>query len=178
MWLRLLRGRLIITAMILIFSLIIITVREKPSNDFDKSIQEVEETEGIVLGIGSTITFKRYYTQCEHIEKWQEPSPLTIPGTRDIISGLYPEWSLKEFTKDGAVFVQTVDGYCNDHLFVGISENGYIALFKGSWYNRELIEESSILVNDLRQEDVILLERGIHIDNYEEYKEICQDLST
>lgn len=122
------------------------------------------------------LTFKKYYTGCEHTISSSEKIPdRLINLTQEEIIKEYPSWEIQEFTSDEVIFVKELESFCGEHYYL-IEEEGEVNIYEiDENENKILKERTNILCEYLPETDRISLKNGITIYGKEELNKILED---
>lgn len=125
---------------------------------------EIEETsiEEEKIGINTELVVGKIYTKCKHkreIEEVLENDMINL--NEEEFEKKYPEYKVKEFSKEKIIVETEIDGICDEHFKIALGED-FIEVFK-----LDLKEEEELyLVTDisrdyLTDEDIYKLDSGI-----------------
>lgn len=143
-------------------------------NDEQESIETNTKEEKTTPN--TILTFKKYYTGCEHtISSKEDISERLVNLTEKEILEEYPSWEIQEFTADEVVFVKEFESFCGEHYYL-IEEEGEVNIYEiDENENKILKERTNILCEYLPETDRISLKNGITIYGLEELNKILED---
>lgn len=137
---------------------------EMQKNKKLEQFAEVEETsnEEDKIGINTILVVEDYYTNCKHTEEnVREIESKMINLTKDEFEEKYPEYELKEFSKEKVVVKEKKEGICDEHFKIALGEE-FIEVFKlDSNEEEELYLVTNISRDYLTDEDIYKLKSGI-----------------
>ena len=71
------------------------------------------------ISINTEVIEEIYYTQCDHLIKNKKKSISNLINmTKDDLIEEYPNWEIKEFSKERVVLYKEEQGFCNEHYLV------------------------------------------------------------
>ena len=129
----------------------------------EKAIVETSTTEEKVSP-NANLVIEKNYRDCKHIVKTTSEIPTEMVDlTKYEIEKAYPEWILKDFSKNKVSLYKVLDGICNEH-FIITDESGQIVIYRlDEDYNKTLYERTDIDTEYLTSEDLEKLEQGIYV---------------
>jgi len=153
---------------------------KEPKNDLDtehieRNVSQVSEME---LNPGARLVYTTFYVKCndELIEEEIIGDEL-IGCTKSELERLKKDWKIVSFTPDEVSLIREINDICDNHYFVGI-QDGYVALFQGiPGIKSILLEQTDIIADTLRQDDRLILERGLVIKDRQEFLKIREGLA-
>ena len=75
----------------------------------------------------------------------------------------YPDWTIKEFSKEKIVLYRLAQGLCNEHFVIN-DEDGVVVVYRlDEDYNKSLYEKTNIYTEYLPSEDIARLKEGIFV---------------
>ena len=148
------------------------------NNVHNKGQDAVIKTSEMKLIKGAKLIYITFYTGCgdEIIEK-KDIDEKYIGLTKAELEQNEEDWFIDNFTPNEAILKREQNGICNNHYYVGIKD-GYVALFQGiPGFQSTLIEKTSIIVDTLREDDRLILEKGLIINDKQEFLKIREGLT-
>lgn len=155
----------------------LITLKEpnvKKEHLKEKNVSNFPE---IKLKSNVKIVYITIYEKCGH-EKTEIFIDNKYKGyTKEKFAEEFNDWKIESFKSDEVVLKKRINGFCDEHYYVGLLDN-YVVLFQGQPGERSnVLEKTDILADTLRKEDRELLQRGLIIENKEEFLNIREGLS-
>ena len=107
---------------------------------------------------------EKKYQDCKHTIKTEVELPVEMVNlTKEEIEDTYPDWTVKEFSKDEIVLYKLLPGLCNEH-FVISDDNGVVVVYRlDEDYNKSLYEKTDIYTEYLPDQDINRLKEGIYV---------------
>lgn len=107
---------------------------------------------------------EKKYQDCKHTTKTEIELPVEMVNlTKEELEEKYPDWTIKEFSKDEVVLYRLASGLCNEH-FVITDETGVVVVYRlDEEYNKSLYEKTDIYTEYLPKEDIDRLKEGIYV---------------
>jgi len=139
---------------------------------------DVSNIQEVKLKPGAKMIYVTFYSGCGHEVRQEEPLDDRFSGfTRQQLEKEINDWEIESFAPDEVVLKKQVDGVCDDHYYIGLN-GGYVTLFRGiPGVRSEIMEKTDILADTLREEDRVMLEKGIIIKSREEFLQIREGLT-
>lgn len=146
-------------------------------NDIDSNIELVETiSEEEKVSPNCIFIFKTLYHKCEHIKVEKEQvKEVMVNKTREDLEKIYKEWKIVTFRNDEVLFYREDEGMCGEHYLLR-EQDGYIAIYsidEDEDLNLESI--TSIYVDLLPEEDIVMLKEGIRVNGKEELNRTLED---
>ncbi|MCI8310232.1 MAG: hypothetical protein HFJ45_08795 [Clostridia bacterium] len=112
----------------------------------------------------ATLSLEKKYEDCKHTEIKQSELPVEMSNlTEDEVKEKYPDWTIKEFSKDAVTLYKLMDGLCSEHFVIN-STDGIVTVYRlNENYDKTLYEKTEIYTEYLSEEDVRRLEEGIYV---------------
>lgn len=141
-----------------------------------EQIQEANSEEVEKVSPNASITFEKFYKNCEHTVKRYEAVPSSlVNATREEIEAKYSEWQLKDFSKEKIVLYQELDGECGEHYMLR-DVDGKINVYKlDEDGNEALLNETDIATEYLTSTDKINMENGLIVYGKENLNKLLED---
>ncbi len=120
---------------------------------------------------------EKKYRKCGHttIKEMDVPKEL-VNLTKEEIEAKYTGWDVKSFSPSEFTLFRVIDANCEDH-FVLKESDGYVAVFNEVTDDvANLIEKTSIMVENLGEEEKHDLENGIEVFGKDAVESILQTL--
>lgn len=107
---------------------------------------------------------EKKFQDCKHTVKTEVELPVEMVNmTKEEMTEKYPEWTVKEFSKEEVVLYRVADGLCNEHFVIN-DEDGVIVVYRlDEDYNKSLYEKTDIYTEYLPTEDINRLKEGIYV---------------
>jgi len=150
----------------------------KENNDVKNAEHEVIQIPEIRLKAGARLIYTTYYIKCndEIIEEKIIDEKL-IGCTKSQLEQLENDWEITNFTPEEVSLTRQINDICPNHYFIGI-QDGYVTLFQGiPGIKSILIEQTDILADTLREDDRLILEKGLIIKDEQEFLKIREGLT-
>lgn len=114
------------------------------------------------IGINTKLVIKEKYTDCNHETKYEEKvSKNMINLTKEEFENKFPEYKLKEFSKEEIIVEEKIEGICNEHFKLGLGDE-FIEVFRlNSDEEEELYLVTNINIDYLPENDIEKLDSGI-----------------
>ena len=107
---------------------------------------------------------EKTYEDCKHTVKTEVELPVEMVNlTKEEIASKYPDWTIKEFSKDEIVLYKLANGLCNEHFVINDEEGAVIVYRLDEDYNKSLYEKTNIYTEYLPSEDLERLKEGIYV---------------
>ena len=112
----------------------------------------------------ATLILERNYEDCKHTIATESELPTEmINMTKSEIEENYPNWSIKDFSKDELVLYKIEPGLCGKHFVIN-SDDGVVTVYRlDENYNKVLYEKTDIYTEYLPEEDLDRLKQGIYV---------------
>lgn len=142
----------------------------------EKIVEEANSNEEEKLSPNATITFEKFYKDCEHTIKNIEKIPNSlVNATKDNVEEKYETWTVKEFSKDKVTLFKELDGECGEHYMLR-DVDGKINIYKLDEIGNEiLLEETEIFTEYLTSVDKINMENGLIVYGKESLNKLLED---
>jgi hypothetical protein len=140
--------------------------------------QNVSKMPEIKLNAGAKLIYLTYYVGCgDEITEVKYLDDKYIGYTKSGLEEHERDWEIESFTPDEVKLKREVHGICNNHYYIGI-QNGYVALFQGiPGMKSSLVERTDIIADTLREDDRLILEKGLTINSEQEFLKIREGLT-
>lgn len=114
------------------------------------------------IGINTKLVIKEKYTDCNHETNYEEKvSKNMINLTKEEFENKFPEYKLKEFSKEEIIVEEKIEGICNNHFKLSLGDE-FIEIFKlNSEEEEELYLVTNISIDYLPKNDIEKLSSGI-----------------
>ncbi|MBR1540760.1 MAG: BofC C-terminal domain-containing protein [Clostridia bacterium] len=141
----------------------IITVNNVEGQTRNTIIMQTASIEEKVLPT-TKLYLEKKYQDCKHTVKTEVELPVEMVNmTKEEMEENYPDWTIKEFSKDEIVLYRLANGLCNEH-FVISDENGVVVVYRlDEDYNKSLYEKTDIYTEYLPSQDINRLKEGIYV---------------
>lgn len=149
-----------------------------PKIDNTHANKDIVKTQRIELKPGAKLIFLTHFNGCGHEEITEELLEDALFGfTKEELEENMKDWTVEYFSPEQVNLRREVNGSCSEHYYIGIYE-GYVALFQGRpGFEGSLIEKTDIMADVLREDDRIILEKGLVIENKQEFLKIREGLT-
>ncbi len=128
------------------------------------------------------VEFKEVFNECGHEELIKkELISISFGLSVEELEERYPDWTLREFSQNTAVFFRTQDGFCQeDMIYKHISiKDGYVTVFYGRPRTDAIVVKTTkINAKYLPTDEIKNLENGIVITDDAELLLILEGLSS
>lgn len=157
----------------------IFSVKEPKRNlDVNNVEQNVAQVPEMRLEAGARLIYITYYIKCgDEITEEKTIDEKFIGCTRSELQQLEKDWEITDFTPKEVSLTRQINDICENHYYIGI-QDGYVALFQGiPGVKSILIEQTDIIADTLREDDRLILEKGLTINSEEEFLNIREGLT-
>ena len=111
----------------------------------------------------ASLILKKYYSECDHIEKEIVEIPKEMVNLRrDEIQEKYSDWEIVSFSSKELVIAKKFNGNCNNHYVIR-EKNGKIVVYKVSNNNESVFKNTDISTEYLTNQDRQELNNGIQV---------------
>lgn len=151
---------------------------ENPELDINNIEREVSKIPEIKLNAGAKLRYITYYVGCGHKIIEEDIIDETYVGlSKTEIQQKEVDWVIDSFTPNEVILKREESGICGNHYYIGI-QNGYVALFQGvPGMQSTLVEQTDIMADILREDDRLILEKGLIIYDEQEFLKIREGLT-
>lgn len=148
------------------------------NNVHNKGQDAVIKTSEMKLTTGAKLKYITFYIGCgDEITEEKNIDKKYIGLTKAELQQIEEDWCIDNFTPDEVILKREKNGICDNHYYVGIKD-GYVALFQGiPGLQSTLIEKTGIMVDILRQDDRLILEKGLIINDKQDFLKIREGLT-
>ena len=124
----------------------------------------------------SSITYKTYYKECDHIkEEYNNMPQELINCTKTDIEEKYTDWKVEKFTSNEVILYKEVEGECGEHYLVK-ENDGKVVVYKILENGQEQEYETTQISTDyLTDTDKIEMENGIRVNGKQELNQLIED---
>jgi len=151
------------------------TKKDTDVNNIERNVSQIYEMK---LNPGAKLIYKTLYVKCndELIEEKIIGKEL-IGLTKDELGQIEKEWKIVSFMPDEVSLFREINDICENHFYIGI-QDGYVALFQGiPGIKSILVEQTDIIADTLREDDRLILEKGLIIKDQDEFLKIREGLA-
>ncbi|HHX23143.1 MAG: BofC C-terminal domain-containing protein [Tepidanaerobacteraceae bacterium] len=140
--------------------------------------QNVIQTPQIKLNSKAKLKYITFYMGCgDEIIEEKNIDEKYVGITKSDFQKVESDWIIESFTSEEAVLRREINGICSNHYYIGIN-NGYVALFQGiPGMQSSLMEQTDILADILREDDRQILEKGLILNDKQEFLKIREGLT-
>lgn len=140
--------------------------------------QNVSKMPEMKLNAGAKLIYITYYVGCgDEITEEKNIDDKYVGYTKSELEQHEKDWDIDSFTPDEVKLKREIHGICNNHYYIGI-QNGYVALFQGiPGIESTLVERTDIIADTLREDDRLILEKGLVIYGEQEFLKIREGLT-
>lgn len=116
------------------------------------------------ISLNTKLFLEKNYQDCKHTVKTEiELPPEMVNLTKEELIEQYPDWTVKEFSKEKIVLYRLCDGLCDEHFLI-TDESGVVVVYRlDEEYNKNLYEKTDIYTEYLTEEDIERLNEGIYV---------------
>lgn len=142
-----------------------------------KNNEIIEETssESEKISPNCSITFRRYYTNCNHlIEEYSNVPTELVNKTEDDVKEKYSGWTIEEFSRNKIVLYREFDSECGEHYILK-EKDGKVSVFLKKGEEEEFVEDTDIATEFLPETDRIKLQEGIEANGRSELNQLIED---
>ena len=149
-----------------------------PFKNSDYLEQNVIQTPQIKLNSKAKLKYITFYMGCgDEIIEEKNIDEKYVGITKSDFQKVESDWIIESFTSEEAVLRREINGICSNHYYIGIN-NGYVALFQGiPGMQSSLMEQTDILADILREDDRQILEKGLILNDKQEFLKIREGLT-
>lgn len=163
---------------------------EKMENDIEKiqsnnlvntnTVNKIEiETSAVEekISVNTEVVEEVYYTECDHLVKnTRNNIKNVINMTEDELKRKYPDWKIKEFSKEKVVLYKEEQNYCGEHFLVK-DVDGFITIYSmdNSDEIKERIDITDIETMYLPEADQKKLKEGIKVYSEKKLNKLIED---
>ncbi|NLZ53637.1 MAG: hypothetical protein GX892_10920, partial [Thermoanaerobacteraceae bacterium] len=153
---------------------------EEPNRNDNLNIIEHDVTQipEMRLQPGAKLIYTTYYIKCNHeITQEKTIDDKIIGYSKSDLEHLEKDWEIASFTPNEVSLIREINDICDKHYYIGI-QDGYVALFQGiPGIKSILIEQTDIIADTLREDDRLILEKGLTINDEQEFLKIREGLT-
>jgi len=144
-------------------------------NNIEHNVSQISEMK---LNPGAKLIYTTYYIKCnDEIIQEKTIDDELIGCTKSELEQLEKDWNIVNFTPDEVSLIREIDDICDNHYYIGI-HNGYVAFFQGiPDIKSVLIEQTDIISDTLREDDRLILEKGLTVNDEQEFLKIREGLT-
>ena len=148
------------------------------NTNLDYIEQNVSKMPEMKLNAGAKLIYSTFYVGCgDEVTEEKSIEDRHIGYTKSKLEQDERDWDIVNFTPDEVKLKREVHGICSNHYYIGI-QNGYVALFQGiPGMQSTLVERTDIIADTLREDDRMVLEKGLIINNEQEFLKIREGLT-
>lgn len=163
---------------------------EKMENDIEKIqsnnlvntniVNKIEiETSAVEekISVNTEVVEEVYYTECDHLVKnTRNNIKNVINMTEDELKRKYPDWKIKEFSKEKVVLYKEEQNYCGEHFLVK-DVDGFITIYSmdNSDEIKERIDITDIETMYLPEADQKKIKEGIKVYSEKKLNKLIED---
>ncbi len=129
------------------------------------------------ISINTEVIEEIYYTQCDHLIKNKKKSISNLINmTKDDLIEEYPNWEIKEFSKERVVLYKEEQGFCNEHYLVK-DVDGLVTIYNMDNNDKanNLVEITEIETKYLTENDQENLKEGIKVYTKQKLNKLIED---
>lgn len=129
------------------------------------------------ISINTEVIEEIYYTQCDHLIKNKKKSISNLINmTKDDLIEEYPNWEIKEFSKERVVLYKEEQGFCNEHYLVK-DVDGLVTIYNmdNNDKSNNLVEITEIETKYLTENDQENLKEGIKVYTKQKLNKLIED---
>jgi len=140
--------------------------------------QNISKMQEVKLNAGAKLIYLTYYVGCgDEITEEKYLDDKYIGYTKSELEQHERDWEIDSFTPDEVKLKREIHGICSNHYYIGI-QNGYVAFFQGiPGIQSTLVERTDIIADTLREDDRLILEKGLTINDEQEFLKIREGLT-
>ena len=155
-----------------------LSLKEPNNTNTERVEHNVAGVSEIKLNPGAKLIYITRYIKCNDEIKQEETIDEELIGyTRDEFEKIKKDWKVINFMPHEVQLVKEIDDICDNHYYIGI-QDGYVALFQGiPGIKAILVEKTDIIADTLREDDRLILEKGLTIKDQEEFLKIREGLA-
>jgi hypothetical protein len=124
------------------------------------------------------VIYKTYFTLCSHMQD-REPDNYNelVNLTEEQLQSKYPDWKVKEFSKQQVILTREIQTYCPRHYIIGILNDNIAIYVYNSEGKKVLYEETETPISTLTPADQKKLEYGIVVNTADEVQQMLEGFS-
>ena len=129
------------------------------------------------ISINTEIIEEIYYIECDHLLKYTKKDIKSLINmTKEQLAKKYPEWEVKEFSKDKVVLYKEEADYCEEHFLIK-DVDGFVTIYAmdNEEKIRELVKVTEIETKYLTETDQENLKEGIKVYTGQKLNKIIED---
>lgn len=129
------------------------------------------------ISINTEVIEEVYYTECDHLVKDKRNNIKNIVNmTRQELEEKYPDWVIKEFSKEKVVLYKEEQNYCGEHFLVK-DVDGFITIYSmdNSDEIKERVDITDIETMYLPEADQENLKAGIKVYSQQKLNKLIED---
>lgn len=142
-------------------------------NNIEIETSAIEEK----VSIDTEVIEEVYYAECDHLVKNKRSNIKNIINmTKEELAKKYPDWQLKEFSKDKVILYKEEQNYCGEHFLVK-DVDGFVTVYNMDNQDKikERIKITDIETAYLPQTDQESLKEGIKIYSEQKLNKLIED---
>lgn len=129
------------------------------------------------ISINTEVIEEIYYIECDHLLKYTKKAIKSLINmTKEQIAKKYPEWEIKEFSKDKVVLYKEEAAFCEEHFLVK-DVDGFVTIYAidNEEKIRELVKVTDIETKYLTETDQENLKEGIKVYTGQKLNKLIED---
>lgn len=129
------------------------------------------------ISINTEVMEETYYRECDHLLKYTKKDIKgLINMTKEQLTKKYPEWEVKEFSKEKVILYKEEVGYCEEHFLVK-DVDGFVTIYamNNEEEIKELVNVTEIETKYLTETDQENLKEGIKVYTGQKLNKIIED---
>jgi len=144
-------------------------------NNIEHNVTQIPEMK---LEAGAKLIYTTYYIKCnDEIVQEKTIDEKLIGYTKSELEQLEKDWEIVSFTPDEVSLIREINDICDNHYYIGI-QDGYVAFFQGiPGIKSILVEQTDIIADTLREDDRLILEKGLTVNDEQEFLKIREGLA-
>jgi hypothetical protein len=144
-------------------------------DDLEQNVYKMPEMK---LNAKAKLIYITYYVGCgDEVIEEKYLNDKYIGYTKSELAQHEINWDIDSFTSDEVKLKREVHDICGNHYYIGI-QSGYVALFRGiPGIKSTLVERTDIIADTLREDDRLILEKGLIINGEQEFLKIREGLT-
>lgn len=129
------------------------------------------------ISVDTEVIEEVYYTECDHLVKDTRSNIKNIINmTKEVLQRKYPDWIIKEFSREKVVLYKKEQSYCGEHFLVK-DVDGFVTVYSMDNENqiKERVKITDIEVTYLPEKDQETLKQGIKIYSEQQLNKLIED---
>ena len=129
------------------------------------------------ISINTEVMEETYYRECDHLLKYTKKDIKgLINMTKEQLAKKYPEWEVKEFSKEKVILYKEEAGYCEEHFLVK-DVDGFVTVYAMDNQEKikELVNVTEIETKYLTETDQKNLKEGIRVYTGQKLNKLIED---